>query len=315
MEHKTKTYFFILLITLAALACSLAGSEQGGNQLNGDQLAMRATEQAIQMTQTALASGAVPDVQPDLPESEAPLPTEPPVVPDGEPVEEKARSGLLGVMLAYNDSIYGELISNYVEAAQDAPYQVAHPRHVEFLHGDGQGVISVVPVHSYALVYDETEQLIAALQNDLSYSLMFGTNCINELPIREFYHQCSHQEFVASPAKLNFVGGSGVRFVTVYAIQDFAPVDNANLRYIFQGLKNDGQCYLSAEFTLTHTSLPPNGEIPMDVYTSTSGEESAIYFGELAEQLTLDEGGYSPSLTVLDQLIESLEVIQCGVNQ
>ncbi|HKJ27892.1 MAG TPA: hypothetical protein VJ965_09660, partial [Anaerolineales bacterium] len=207
------------------------------------------------------------------------------------------------------------LVVDYNEAVEDGPYQVAHPTHVQFNMMDWYGAIWMVPVDRMAQVYDETMQVIAGLQSKIKSPPPVGTDCIDELPLSEFFHHCTHQEFLASPAKLNFVNGSGIRFVTVYGIQDFAPVDNSNLRYNFQGLTNDGQCYLSADIQIAHASLPDTNEIPQDIYTSTSVDTIAVYFGAYAQQLSQDEAGYVPTLGLFDELIESIEVIGCGVQE
>ena len=326
MENKTRILIFVASITLFALACSLSGGG-GGNALNGDQLAMAATERAVQMTQTALANPPSQAAAPTLPGAAAVVPTAPvadAVAPtevvaaatqaEAAPSAEKVQSGVMGALIAYDISIVGDLVSEYQYGVVEGPYQYPHPAYVRFNMVEWEGMISMVPVHSYELVYDEAPGLIADLQRDINALPGVGTDCINELPLNEFFHHCSHQEFMASPAKLNFANGSGVRFVTVYAIQDFAPVDNENLRYVFQGLTSDGQCYVAANFAILHDELPDTDEIPSEIYISTS-DVAAEYFGIYADALSQAEDGYLPPLDIFDDLIESLEVIQCGVNQ
>lgn len=323
MENKKRILIFVAAVTIFVSACSLSGSSQEGDGLNGDQLAMSATQRAVQMTETALAQPPIQAVVPTLveavptqPSANSPVPTESvatQVVVVETPMD-KAKSGIAGAMIAYDFSAVGDIVSEYQYAAEEGPYQYPHPVYVRFNLAEWDGVISIVPVDRMAQVYDETYALIAALQADINTPQKPGTGCINELPLTDFFHHCSHQEFLASPAKVDFVNGTGMRFVTVYAIQDFAPIDNQHLRYVYQGLSHDGQCYISADFALLHEDLPETDTFPAEFYTATS-EDVAEYFGVYADGLSEAEAGYIPTLDVFDGLIESLEVIQCGVDQ
>jgi hypothetical protein len=309
METRTKWVEIIISLGLAALACSVPTSRNLVDPVNEDQSAVVATERALQMTQTALA------VQVSQAQQGDGIDSQPEEILPTDTVATTSQVGVEGALLAYNMAAAGQLTAAVVDAALEGGYQYPHPRHVEFTLVGGQGVISLVPIHRYALVYDKAEQTIAELLVALVTPQSVGTDCIPELPLREFFNQCSHQEFITSLKNINFKNGSGIRFVTVYAIQDYAPVDNASLRYNFQGLSHDGDCYVSIEFKLAHSSLPASGELPIEVYTDMSGEEGDRYFGMVAQQLSQDEAGYSPALARIDELIESLEVIQCGVNE
>lgn len=303
MKHKVLT--FILVLIVAALACSTMTDNSTTSDSN-----QSATFASLSQTQTAIANiqqAPAEDDQPAAVEAPAASATpEPPAL---------AQASVEGASLAYDADLIGQLNAQVVEAALEGAYQYPSPRHAEFSTSFGNGVISMVPAHSYELVYDQAPGLIADLQRDIDAPPGVGIDCISQLPLRAFFHHCTHQEFTASPAKLAFANGAGLRFVTVYAIQDLAPVDNQNLRYVFQGLTNDGQCYVVAEFEVTNNSLPEVGEIPQDVYLSLDGVAADQFFGGLAEQLTANESQYSPELAQLDALIASIEVIQCGINQ
>lgn len=305
MNPQKRIIILMSIIVIMALACSLTGQGQPDTGLSAEQIALQETQLALNITQTAMAAPSAEDQQNPTPEQ----PTAPP------PTEPAAQVGVEGALLAYDATLAGQITAQVAEAAVEGPYQAPHPRHAEFSLMGGQGVISMVPVFSYSLVYPDSEQIFAQMQTAINTPQSPGYSNIPEVPVREFFNIASHQEFVASPAKINFIGGSGLRFVTVYGIQDISPVDNDNLRYVFQGLTDDGQCYLSIQFNIAHSNLPQSGTIPDEVYLDTTGDLLGTYFGDLAVALSQDEAGYTPALNTLDAIIGSLEVIQCGVNQ
>jgi hypothetical protein len=53
----------------------------------------------------------------------------------------------------------------------------------------------------------------------------------------------------------NFRNGSGVAWLTQRTV-DMAPINNAQLWYVFQGLTKDGAYYVAAQIRVTHPSLP-----------------------------------------------------------
>lgn len=101
---------------------------------------------------------------------------------------------------------------------------------------------------------------------------------------------------------LDFSGGSGVRYLTVFH-QAAVPVVNADLLYTFQGLTTDGQYYISATFPVRTDSLPDEVGTPdanFDVTASLT--DAAALLNGLAPE------AYMPNLTLLDDLIVSLRI-------
>jgi len=129
--------------------------------------------------------------------------------------------------------------------------------------------------------------------------------CVPELPLDEFYRMCEHQQFTSNKKLVDFGNGSGLRFVTVYAIQDLSPVGNNNLEYVFQGLTNDGKYYVKIIAEMMHSSLDGTGEIPPDVMTG-SAEDVQEYFGIFGEIFSQNESGFTPELDWLDEVIGAL---------
>jgi uncharacterized protein YraI len=113
------------------------------------------------------------------------------------------------------------------------------------------------------------------------------------------------QAFLAQMQYLNFENGRGYRFITQYA-QDMVELNNANLLYRYVGMTNDGAYFVSATFPIEAPRL--REAIGDDIYTY-SGEEYAAY--TLGTQQFLDAiplADYTPDLTQLDALMQSLYV-------
>ncbi len=125
--------------------------------------------------------------------------------------------------------------------------------------------------------------------------------------------------FAANIATVDFLNGAGVRALTVFG-QYYAPVNNDELFYHFQGLSADGQYYLIAILPVTHPglqaddqegSLPASAEFP--VYPGFSGAdveaEMGVYYDTTSALLNAASPDvFSPTLTTLDALIQSIQV-------
>jgi hypothetical protein len=112
---------------------------------------------------------------------------------------------------------------------------------------------------------------------------------------------------------LPFQNGSGVRSLTQYA-QYAAPINNRELFYHFQGLTSDGKYYVIAILPVTAPILPedekpeatvPEGgvSIPADV-----GPSEVYYFSVTEKLNSLSPDSFTPSLSALDTLIQSIVI-------
>lgn len=110
-------------------------------------------------------------------------------------------------------------------------------------------------------------------------------------------------------AYLDFANGAGVRFVTYYA-QDVSPLTNDAIFYTFQGLTSDGRYYISADFPVNASSLPATfNESAAATDYDTFAQNYMAYLDETITQLnTLTPANFTPNLTLLDSLIQSLSV-------
>ncbi|MCB0193341.1 MAG: WG repeat-containing protein, partial [Anaerolineae bacterium] len=108
---------------------------------------------------------------------------------------------------------------------------------------------------------------------------------------------------------LEFEQGQGIRFVTHYA-QDANPIINETIFYTFQGLTDDGKFYVALYYPVSTSTLPDSfdeTDAADDYETFLSNFET--YLQETNEMLNgLDSTDFSPDLTDLDRLVESLVI-------
>ena len=116
----------------------------------------------------------------------------------------------------------------------------------------------------------------------------------------------AHQEFWAKLEYVEFESGAGIRYVTRY-IQDAFPLTaDGGLLYTFQGITEDGEYYIFAQFPM-RTSIFPN-EIDSETFDFVDFRENyAAYRADVIESLfELPDDEFTPSLEKLDALIVSI---------
>jgi hypothetical protein len=117
------------------------------------------------------------------------------------------------------------------------------------------------------------------------------------------------QIFYSQAAVVQFQNGKGVRYLTEYA-QSFAPINNKDIFYTFQGLTADGQYWVSAILPISNPILPGNGDNPP---TGQSWEDFSnsyeSYIADIIAQLNAQSpGSFAPTINMLDALINSIVV-------
>lgn len=126
-----------------------------------------------------------------------------------------------------------------------------------------------------------------------------------------------HEALRAKVSYLDFRGGRGVAFVAQYMMEDTL-VSNQALAYVFQGLTDDGEYYVSAAFPVAAPFLPADYSeeeaarrgLNQTVLVGTRLERRyRNYLAATARRLeALAPGSYRPGLDGLDGLIRSLAV-------
>jgi hypothetical protein len=289
MNMKKITFLNIVLSTLLLLSIS---SCSPGSQVETAQESPSSEPAAEQVDEQEGSAAAT------QPSEEAPVQAE--------------RSELFveqgGIRIYYNESI-ADVVSDagsvIPAAGGEGAYSSPHPQIADFDFSPMQAHIYVASVTEYESAADFAPGLIADLSRLIEGADVFG-DCVYELPLDTFYQECSHQEFVANPKRISFKNGSGVRFVSVYAIQDFAPVGNDSLLYVFQGVTDDGQYYVKAIAELDHAQLESTGEIPAEIYAAPDVETVNAYFLQFEDLLNQSEGDFTPGLDWIDSVIGSL---------
>lgn len=186
-------------------------------------------------------------------------------------------------------------------------YEMPHPTYVHFDLAMEGAHVYVAPVAEYQTIADFAPGIIADMQR-LNDSPANFSDCVAELPLNEFFHMCDHQQFNANLARVDFQNGVGVRFVTVYGIQDFSPVGNETLLYVYQGLTNDGKYYIKVVARIAHVQLPQVGEIPAEVYTAADYSVVEEYFIGFEDLFNQNQADFSPALNWIDAFLASFRV-------
>lgn len=116
------------------------------------------------------------------------------------------------------------------------------------------------------------------------------------------------QGFCAQPELIEFSSGRGIRYLTWYS-QGPNPVLDTQVFYTFQGLSDDGQYYVAALFPV-QTGVFPNAPSACDACGDADpfAELTALLARQLTELNALEADSFSPSLTVLDDVIRSLRI-------
>jgi hypothetical protein len=195
-----------------------------------------------------------------------------------------------------------------------APWEVA-PAYVKFIltgyqlqgkfHEPG---IYVYPVDEYTKVHPTVGYQIEQIKLILAGSPISK----NTLPRIPWFNADSI--IGANVQTIKFQHGAGVRELTLYA-QYLAPINNHELIYQFEGLTEDGKYYVLAILPITAPILPedekpdavtPPGGVPIP---PDLGPDNTIYYDHVTEKLNaLSSNSFTPSLTTLDTLIQSILV-------
>jgi hypothetical protein len=136
--------------------------------------------------------------------------------------------------------------------------------------------------------------------------------CSTEMPFLPMWEAC--MAFVGHVRYVSFKNGKGVFFLTQWD-RETSQVTNGSLEYAFQGITNDGKYWVYAEFSVAAPVLP-EGEEPDVVAWNEKNyllpHESKEYQNYLRPVLakleSLPADRFQPNLSLLEQLIETLEV-------
>jgi hypothetical protein len=168
-------------------------------------------------------------------------------------------------------------------------------------------MIYVYPVEEYIQMNED----VAAVVDKLKTIINSPDQPLPEnLPFLPTFN--AGQVFHSNEQPLTFQNGTGIRFLTQYAQAPY-PVNNFSLFYTFQGLTNDGAYYVSAILPINAAFLSPDGnpETPLPAggvpFDWNNFENVPAHFEMVKQKLnTTDPNAFTPSLTNLDALIQSV---------
>jgi hypothetical protein len=165
-----------------------------------------------------------------------------------------------------------------------------------------------VEVGARIMVFKSSEYA-AYGEQEVVTALLAGQDASQPLP------DALAQGFLAQAKPVLFKNGHGVRYLTE-VLTYFAPITNKEIFYYYQGVTNDGAYFVSAIFHVNasflvadssqNSSTPPDG-VPFNYPTDPNFEN---YLEQISQKLNnMPPENYTPSLLLLDKLMESLQVV------
>ena len=290
---RSPILLFLTSLIALTMACSLTGSEtkpeQAPEASSQDDIAT-----AVAATLEAAGGETLPPTADPVETSEADLPPEP-------------TYNVNGVSFYFNPQLAEYITAGEVpaEVIEDAPYW-STPEHREYLFnnwalpgGFHQPAIRIYLVAEFAEVNPNIGERLAALQAALIAQPTDGTglDVPNLFNAGQFYQ--SNLKF------LDFQNGSGARWLSQYG-QAYFPIGLPSLFYTFQGFTADGAYYISIILPVDNPILPPTASVTLDDAFYNNYESYAAETSILLS--TQADASFSPSLELLDQLVESLTV-------
>jgi hypothetical protein len=193
-------------------------------------------------------------------------------------------------------------------AGSDGPYWATYPAYTELNFVGYSSIntyhkprIEVYPVTDYEQLNPGAKDVI----ENLKQLLADKPATVDQLPLLPLFNAA--QVFHAQLQYIQFQDGQGVRFITQYD-QAPLPINNLELFYTFQGLTNDGQYYVAAILPITSSVLPNTDQVTSE-QEQTPLADFPAYLKQTTQQLdSLKPSDFSPDLSLLDQVIQSLQV-------
>jgi hypothetical protein len=285
--QKTIPAFFIL--ALAALACTLPS--------NAPRLEIPPT--AMVQPPTSQPPLEAPTITP------SPLPPNPPG----------------GINVSLDSTLAAGYVINLIPAVSDesqaGPWGVA-PEHLEIdlpnypLQGKfHKPKIYIYPVAGLASMNQGAGFNIKTLQDLLAADANAPIDPAS-LPGVFFFN--AGGIFEAKAYRLPFNNGNGARWLTQYA-QYFAPVNNHELFYLYQGLTSDGAYYVIAILPINHPSLAADDKIDAPVpaggipFPANPSADMNAYYTQITDMLDITlAGAFTPHLEELDSMMALMKI-------
>jgi hypothetical protein len=200
-----------------------------------------------------------------------------------------------------------------IEPAQDVPFFGVHPAYTEFQLADyveaRQGVTPTISIYPLA----EFEAMLPDVIPQAAEEVIAWITGCPETPVDSLPHLApinAPQVFAANLLCLDFENGRGLRYITAFR-QDVAPFTQQDLLYVYQGISDDRQFYVSALVPVTTDILPEMAEAANidDAFV----QNYTAYINETIDSLTeLDSSAFTPDLSLLDDMVSSITISGVG---
>ena len=202
--------------------------------------------------------------------------------------------------------ITGEMVPS--STGPDVPDFGLEPEHIQ-INFNGytltdtfhEAEIMIYPVDEYARLNPDVGKIVGELRQVMT--MQPDPASIDHLPFLPIWPAAQYMQ--AQIRYLSFHNGTGMRYLTQFG-QDLYPVNNESMFYTYQGLTQDGQYYLAAVFPASHPALPPADSIELNQAFSDNFEKYILDTESLLN--TQEPDSYTPDLSLLDELIHSLEI-------
>ncbi len=164
--------------------------------------------------------------------------------------------------------------------------------------------VDVLPVQRYTELLPD---FVPGRVTDLQALIGGAAPGDSALPLLPVFNAA--QTFHAMYSSFPFASGGGIRFITLYA-QYYAPINNHDLFYTYQGLTSDGKYWISALLPITNPILPVNAENPPGGVTwEQFGNNYTSYISDITAQLNAQSpDNYTPTFTLLDAFVASITI-------
>ena len=186
---------------------------------------------------------------------------------------------------------------------------------------NAKSVISPPKPPSWTIDFDEEVRVLKELLrvkpshatiNSFLAKVRGRQSCSAAMPFLPMWEAC--QALVARPTYVNFQNGKGVFFLTQWDTET-SLITNAGLEYAFQGITNDGQYWIYAEFAVSAPFLPKGDDAAVVEWETKNyllphnSKKYQTYVRPVVFKLNqLTAGDFQPNLRLLEQLIASMEV-------
>ena len=325
----------LIALGLIAAACG-GGDDEGASEAPAPATPTEADAGPPQAPEPAREPEPAPEAEPEpAPEPEPMREPEPEPAPEPEPMREpepepEAESepepapaaaftiSFAGVSFAADPSIVTSAQSSVVPAVAVGPgpgVGSGNPQFIRLVFNDAAiddffppdpriPQIHVYPVAEYGGLFEV--EAIAGEIDDLRSLLRERDPGLLGSTLPHLPPQPAVQTFWAKFAFVDFVNGSGIRYITQFD-QGPNPITNDSTFYTFQGLTDDGRYYVAAFFPIATSSLPATAA-EVDIQAILADDFGAYIQETIATLFDLDAADFDPDLSRIDAMLASLLV-------